>query len=83
MEKVEHSTKKKMTGTIVSNKMQNTVVVKVEGTIQHPRYGKVIKRSQKYYAHSNDDSLQIGDSVVITETRPISKLKRWLVIEKL
>lgn len=75
-------TRKTKTGTVVSNKMQNTVVVTVERTMQHPRYGKVIKRAKKYYAHSDNGDLQVGDKVVITETRPLSKLKKWRVVEK-
>jgi small subunit ribosomal protein S17 len=74
--------RKNKTGTVVSNKMQKTVVVQVERTMQHPRYGKVITRAKKFYAHSTLEDLKIGDRVVITETRPISKLKRWRVVEK-
>ena len=66
-------------GVVVSNKMEKTVVVKVERTIRHAKYGKVIKRGKKYYAH-NDSPLQIGDEVKIMETRPLSKLKRWRVV---
>jgi len=75
-------TRKIKNGTVVSNKMKNTVVVTVERTMQHPRYGKVIKRNKKFYAHTENDNLQIGDKVTITETRPLSKLKRWRVVEK-
>lgn len=67
-------------GTVVSNKMQNTVVVKVARTMRHPRYGKVIKRWKKFYAHHEGQPLQVGDVVTIMETRPLSKLKRWLVL---
>lgn len=66
-------------GVVVSNKMQNTVVVRVDHTLRHPQYGKVITRSKKYYAH-NEEPLQIGDEVKIMETRPLSKLKRWRVV---
>lgn len=76
------SKRKTKTGTVVSNKMNKTVIVKVERTMQHPRYGKVIKRARKFYAHTDNDQLQIGDTVTITETRPLSKLKRWRVVEK-
>lgn len=75
--------RKTKSGTVVSNKMDKTVVVEVETTLRHPRYGKVITRSKKFYAHDEDNQLQIGDSVVITETRPLSKMKRWRVVEKL
>ena len=68
-------------GTVVSNKMQKTVVVKVDRTFSHPQYGKTITRSKKFYAHHESETpLQIGDIVEIVETRPLSKLKRWRVI---
>ncbi len=76
--KTRRKTKK---GTVVSNKMDKTVVVKVNRTLRHPRYGKVITRSKKYYAHNETTPLEIGDSVTIVETRPLSKLKRWRVVE--
>lgn len=66
-------------GIVVSNKMQKTVVVKVERTIRHPRYKKVVTRAKKYYAH-NETPLNVGDEVKIMETRPLSKLKRWRVV---
>lgn len=67
-------------GVVVSNKMQKTVVVKVDRTMRHPIYGKIVTRSKKYYAHNENDPLQIGDEVQIMETRPLSKLKRWRVV---
>jgi small subunit ribosomal protein S17 len=67
-------------GIVVSNKMQKTVVVKVERTFRHPQYDKVITRAKKYYAHHDASPLQIGDEVKIVETRPLSKLKRWRVV---
>lgn len=83
MEQETRSTRKSKTGIVVSNKMQNTVVVMVNRTMQHPRYGKVITRGKKFYAHTDTADLQVGDKVLITETRPLSKLKRWRVVEKL
>lgn len=77
------SRRKTKSGTVVSNKMDKTVVVRVERIMQHPRYGKVIKLSRKYYAHVENDQLQIGDAVTIAETRPYSKMKRWRVVEKI
>lgn len=74
------SNRKVKQGTVVSNKMDKTVVVSVERTMQHPNYGKIVKRRKKYYAHTENNQLQIGDVVNIIETRPISKLKRWLVV---
>jgi small subunit ribosomal protein S17 len=65
-------------GIVVSNKMDKTVTVKVERTFPHPQYSKIITRSKKYYAHT-EESIKIGDKVQIIETRPLSKLKRWRV----
>jgi small subunit ribosomal protein S17 len=67
-------------GVVISNKMQKTVVVKVEYTLRHPKYGKVITRNKKCYAHHDELPLQVGDKVEIMETRPLSKLKRWRVV---
>jgi small subunit ribosomal protein S17 len=69
-------------GVVVSNKMQKTVIVKVEKTMRHPIYNKVITRYKKYYAHyeNQDKPLNVGDTVTIAETRPLSKLKRWRVV---
>lgn len=78
---VERSTRKTRKGVVVSNKMQKTVVVKVERTIRHDRYDKVITRSKKYYAHDEANTAREGDVVLIMETRPMSKLKRWRVVE--
>ncbi len=68
-------------GTVVSNRMNKTVTVSVQRTISHPQYQKVIKRGKKYYAHNEKGELAIGTKVRIEETRPISKLKRWIVTE--
>lgn len=68
-------------GVVVSTKMQKTVTVKVERTIRHPEFDKVVVRAKKYYAHNEDASLQVGQRVRIVETRPLSKLKRWRVLE--
>jgi small subunit ribosomal protein S17 len=75
------SSRKSRKGIVVSNKMQKTVVVSVERTIRHPKYEKVIVQSKKYYAHDESNSAKPGDEVIIMETRPMSKLKRWRVIE--
>ena len=77
----EQNRRKIRRGVVVSNKMQKTVVVKVDRTTRHPRYEKVVTRSKKYYAHDESNSLQVGDKVTIMETRPLSKLKRWRVVE--
>lgn len=76
----ERGSRKVKKGVVVSNKMQKTVVVKVERTFSHPQYGKIVTRGKKYYAHNESGDLQIGDEVKIMETRPLSKLKRWRVV---
>lgn len=81
MELKERGNRKVKKGTVVSNKMQKTVVVKVQRTLLHPQYKKVISRSHKLYAHHDGEPLQIGDIVTVEETRPMSKLKRWRVVE--
>ena len=68
-------------GVVVSTKMQKSVVVRVERTIRHPIYQKVLKQSQKYMAHNEDGSVKEGDTVRIMECRPLSANKRWRVIE--
>jgi small subunit ribosomal protein S17 len=74
--------RKVKTGTVTSNKMEKTVVVKIERTVRHATYGKVLTRFKKVYAHT-EQPLQIGDVVTIVETRPLSKLKRWRVDAKI
>ena len=69
-------------GVVISNKMNKTVVVKIQRTMRHPQYGKVIKRALKVYAHNDLRPLEIGETVEVMETRPLSKLKRWRVVEK-
>lgn len=68
-------------GRVVSNKMQKTVVVRVDYLKPHPLYRKIIRRSKKFHAHDEENSCQIGDMVRIEETRPLSRTKRWRVIE--
>lgn len=68
-------------GVVVSNKMQKTAVVEVQSTFRHPKYQKVVRRKKRYYAHVENTPVVVGDEVVIVETRPISKLKRWRVVE--
>ena len=74
--------KRILTGTVVSDKADKTVVVKVERRVKHPLYGKIIKRSKKYHAHDEGNEFKQGETVRIEETRPISKLKTWKVIER-
>ncbi|MGN7611624.1 30S ribosomal protein S17 [Magnetococcales bacterium HHB-1] len=67
-------------GVVVSDKMDKTVVVKVERRVRHPLYGKIIRRSKKYKAHDEENAFKIGDFVQMEESRPISRHKRWRVI---
>ena len=75
-------TKRILKGEVVSNKSDKTIVVKVERRFRHPFYGKVISRSKKYHAHDENNKFKEGDLVRIIESKPISKLKTWQVIEK-
>ena len=68
-----------LTGKIVSDKMDKTVVVLVERKVKHPLYGKVVRRSNKFHAHDENNQYQIGDIVEIRESRPLSKTKSWIV----
>ena len=73
--------RKMRVGTVVSNKMDKTVIVKVSRLAEHPLYGKRIKRAKKYVAHDAENTCRIGDEVRIHETRPLSKTKRWELVE--
>ena len=68
-------------GTVVSDKMDKTVVVAVERRVQHPLYGKPVVRTKRYHAHDEENTARVGDTVRIMETRPLSKLKRWRIME--
>ncbi len=83
MSSLDRGKRKENVGVVVSNKMDKTVTVKVTRKMRHPKYGKVIERSQKFYAHDESNVAQIGQTVRIMETRPLSKLKRWRVVEVL
>jgi small subunit ribosomal protein S17 len=74
--------KRVLTGIIVSDKTDKTVVVNVERRVKHPLYGKIIRRSKKYHAHDEGNEYKQGETVRIEETRPISKLKTWKVIDR-
>ncbi len=74
--------KRVLTGTVVSDKSDKTVVVRVERRVKHPLYGKIIKRSKKYHAHDEGNEFKEGELVRIEETRPISKLKTWRVLSR-
>jgi len=68
-------------GTVVSDRMDKTVIVSVERRLAHPLYGKQVRRRKRYHAHDEENQYQTGDVVRIEETRPLSKLKRWRVLE--
>jgi len=73
--------RKENVGVVISNKMDKTVAVRVTKKMRHPKYSKVIERSKKLYAHDESDAIELGATVRIMETRPLSKLKRWRVVE--
>ena len=73
--------RKRQVGTVVSNKMDKTVVVAIERTVKHPVYKKYMRRRGKCFAHDAQNGCQLGDKVMIVETRPLSKTKRWQVRE--
>ena len=78
---MERNLRKERTGTVTSNKMDKSIVVAVEIKIMHPKYGKFVKQTRKFMAHDETGECGIGDVVKIMETRPMSKLKRWRMIE--
>ena len=75
--------RKVRTGIVVSDKMDKTVIVRIEQTVRHPTYHKTIRRSRKLTAHDEAGNAHIGDTVRLMETRPLSKTKRWRVVEVL
>jgi len=77
----ERGIRKTRTGVVVSDKMDKTIVVKIVRTWKHPLYKKIVKSSKKYKAHDEENAAKVGDKVKITETRPISKDKRWRLVE--
>ena len=77
----ERYLRKTRVGTVVSDKMNKTVVIAIEENVKHPKYGKIIKRTLKVHAHDEAEICGVGDRVEIMETRPLSKTKRWRVVE--
>ncbi len=77
----QRSERKERVGVVIANKMDKTVVVKVVRKMRHPKYGKVFEFANKFYAHDESDALQVGQTVRMMETRPLSKLKRWRIVE--
>ncbi|MGL5264159.1 MAG: 30S ribosomal protein S17 [Candidatus Rhabdochlamydia sp.] len=82
-EQIGNARRKVREGVVVSNKMQKTVKVRVDRTFKHPNFNKVITRGKIYYAHVEEGVVEIGKLVRIVETRPLSKLKRWRVLQVL
>ena len=80
-ETAERNARKTRVGMVVSDKMTKTVVVSIERRVQHPVYGKMIRRTKKLKAHDEENAAKTGDTVRIMETRPLSKDKRWRVVE--
>ena len=72
---------KQQIGIVISNKMQKTIVVKIENRYSHPMYSKILVKTKKYLAHNELENCKIGDQVLIQECRPLSKRKRWKLIE--
>ena len=72
---------KERVGLVVSDKMQKTVVVAIENRSPHPKYGKIVVRTQRYKVHDEENKCVVGDRVRIQETRPLSKTKRWVVLD--
>ena len=77
----ERSLRKVRVGMVVSDKMDKTVVIAIEDNVKHPVYGKIIKRTLKVHAHDENNECGVGDKVRIMETRPLSKTKRWRLVE--
>ena len=81
MEEITRSLRKTKVGKVVSNKMDKTVVVAIEDSVMHPLYKKIVRRTVKFKAHDENNECGIGDKVLIMETRPLSKEKRWRLVE--
>ena len=77
----ERNLRKTRTGKVISNKMDKTIVVAVEDNVKHPLYNKIVKRTYKLKAHDEENTCNIGDIVKVMETKPISKDKRWRLVE--
>lgn len=73
--------RKERVGRVVSSKMAKTLVVETVTRVPHPRFGKIVKHKKRFYVHDEENKAQTGDTVRITETRPLSKLKRWRLVE--
>ncbi len=78
---MERNLRKTRIGKVVSNKMEKTIVVAVQDNVKHPLYNKIVKRTYKLKAHDEENTCNIGDTVKVMETRPLSKDKRWRLVE--
>lgn len=78
---MERNMRKTRVGKVVSNKMDKTIVVAIVDSVCHPKYGKIMKRTVKIHAHDANNECSIGDTVAVMETRPLSKTKRWRLVE--
>lgn len=76
----ERALRRTRIGKVVSNKMDKTIVVAIEDNVRHPKYGKIMKRTAKVYAQDDENTCNIGDKVEVMETRPLSKMKRWRLV---
>jgi small subunit ribosomal protein S17 len=79
---VQESKKMELTGEVVSNKMTKTISVLVTRLVKHPKYGKFVKKSSVFKAHDEKQECQVGERVLIRESRPLSKTKRWVLVKK-
>ena len=77
----KRATRKTRTGEVISSGMNKTIVVRTITRVPHAKFGKIVKQAKKFYAHDEQNSAKIGDTVRIMETRPLSKLKRWRLVE--
>lgn len=78
---MERNLRKERVGVVTSNKMDKTIVVAVKWKEKHPMYGKFVNKTKKYHAHDEKNEAQVGDRVLLMETRPLSKTKRWRLVE--
>lgn len=81
MESTERNLRKTRTGKVVSDRMDKTITVAVEDHVRHPLYKKIVKRTYKLHAHDENNECHVGDTVKVMETRPLSKTKRWRLVE--
>jgi small subunit ribosomal protein S17 len=80
-EPVSRASRKTRTGEVISSSMNKTIVVRTVTRVPHPKFGKIVKQMRKFYAHDEENQAKTGDTVRIMETRPLSKLKRWRLVE--